>query len=235
METEIPLSSIGNTEPDFPETIFLKLPLQMGRSTKVLISLKRQAETHFQNLYKEDGVGCEEVTSDFLSHIPFLVSREDNSTLMKPFTEEEICNVIWSMEPDKAPGPDGFSIHFYRTCWEIIKTDLLRMIKAFQQKSKVGGSTNSTFLALIPKEVNLGSFDRFRPISLCNASYKIISKLMENRIKPLLGKLISPIQSGFVKGRHILGQCNSGARSHAFQSSMTGARDAHKARHGKCI
>ena len=68
----------------------------------------------------------------------------------------------------------------------------------------MGGCTNSTFLSLIPKEVNPSSFDRFRPISLCNASYKIFSKLLANRLKTLLGKSISPLQGGFVKGRHIL-------------------------------
>jgi hypothetical protein len=132
------------------------------------------------------------------------VSKEDNETLMKPFTEEEINNAIWSMELDKSPGPDDFSINFYRNCWEIIKIDLIRMIKAFQQKDKVGGSVKSTFLALIPKEANPGSFDRFRPISLCNTSYKILSKLMEKGIKTLLGKLISHAQCSFVKGRYIL-------------------------------
>ena len=95
------------------------------------------------------------------------------------------------MNSDKAPGPDGFSIHFYRICWDIIKTDLIRMIKGFLKKAKMGGSTNSTFLTLIPKETNPSSFDRFRPISLCNASYKIIAKLLANIIKPLLSKLIS--------------------------------------------
>ena len=108
------------------------------------------------------------------------------------------------MDPDKAPGPDGFTIHFYRICWNIIKPDLIRMIKGFLQKEKLGGNTNSNFLSLIPKETNPGSFDRFRPISLCNASYKIIAKLLANRIKPLLGKLISDSQGGFIKGRHIL-------------------------------
>ena len=78
------------------------------------------------------------------------------------------------------------------------------MLKAFHLKAKVGGCTNSTSLALIPKEVNPSSFDRIKPISLCNASYKIFSKLLANRIKPSLGKLISPLQGGFVKGRHIL-------------------------------
>ena len=78
------------------------------------------------------------------------------------------------------------------------------MEKVFQKKAKVGGSTKSTFLALIPKEVNLTTFDRFRSISLCNVSYKILAKLLANRIKPLLSKLISPNQGGFVAGRHIL-------------------------------
>ena len=101
--------------------------------------------------------------------------------------EEEIIYVIWSMESDKSPGPDGFSFQFYRVCWTAIKIYLLRMIKAFQLKAKIGGCTNSTFLALITKEVNPTAFERFRPISLCNASYKILSELLANRIKPFLG------------------------------------------------
>ena len=108
------------------------------------------------------------------------------------------------MEPEKALGPDGFSFHFYRACWHIIKTDLICMVSSFQKKVKVGGCTNSTFLVLIPKEANPSSFDRFKPISLCNASYKSIAKLLANRFKPLLGKLISPLQGGFVKGRHLV-------------------------------
>ena len=68
------------------------------------------------------------------------------------------------------------------------------MVTSFQNKAKVGGCTNSTFLALIPKEANPSTFDRFRPISLCNASYKILAKLLANRFKLLLGKLISPLQ-----------------------------------------
>ena len=78
------------------------------------------------------------------------------------------------------------------------------MVTASQRKVKVGGCTNSTFLSLIPKQVNTSSFDRFCPISLCNASYKILAKLLANRFKLLLGKFISPLQGGFVKGRHLV-------------------------------
>eukprot|EP00253_Pinus_taeda_P010538 PITA_10538 len=162
--------------------------------------IKEAAVNHFQNLLSAGKDGSEEDMEEFLINIPQLVSLEDNESLIRPASEEEIINIAWSMEPDKSPGPDGFSIHFSRIFWEIIKTDLMRMVQGFMRKAIVGGGINSTFLALIPKENNPGTFDRYRPISLCNSSYKILAKLMENRIKPLLQKLITPAQGGFVKG-----------------------------------
>ena len=100
--------------------------------------------------------------------------------------KKEIVDVISAMEPDKSPGSDGFSIHFYRFCWNVIKSYLFHMISAFHKKAKVGGCTNSTFLAIILKEVNPTTFDRFPPISICNASYKLLAKLLGNKLKPLL-------------------------------------------------
>jgi hypothetical protein len=107
------------------------------------------------------------------------------------------------MEPDKAPGPDGFTARFIKVCWKIIKNDLHIMIQKSQSCSKIGGSTNSAFLALIPKEKGATSFDRFRPISLCNIGYKIITKIMANQIKNILPSIIPENQGGFIKGRNI--------------------------------
>ena len=77
------------------------------------------------------------------------------------------------------------------------------MVLKSQSYAKIGGSTNSAFLALIPKEKGATSFDRFRPISLCNIGYKIITKVITNRIKEVLPAIILENQGGFVKGRHI--------------------------------
>ena len=87
------------------------------------------------------------MTADFLTNVLSIVSSEGNTALMNPFSEKEILDVIWAMEPDKSPGPNGFSFHFYRVCQKIIKTNLIHMVTAFQNKAKVGGCTNSTFLA----------------------------------------------------------------------------------------
>ena len=99
----------------------------MCKGTK---QIKEAASSHFQELLSAEGDECDEDISDFLAHIPILVNTEDNNTLLKPFSEEEISKIVWSMEPDKARGPNGFSIHFYRLCWDIIKTNLFRMVKA---------------------------------------------------------------------------------------------------------
>jgi hypothetical protein len=126
-----------------------------------------------------------------LEHIPQNITAKDNELLTKEISEEEILQAIRSLEQDKAPGPDGFSIRFYKHFWGLIKHDLRRMLNYTLQKKKVGGATNSTFLALIPKETNPSNFSRFQPISLCNSSYKILTKIISSRLKPLLSKLVS--------------------------------------------
>ena len=77
------------------------------------------------------------------------------------------------------------------------------MVCKSQRCGKIGGSTNSAFLALIPKEKGTTSFDRFRPMSLCNIRYKIITKIMATRLKHILPFIIPENQGGFVKGRKI--------------------------------
>jgi len=136
--------------------------------------------------------------------IPQCVQDSNNSMLTAPISMNELKNALDSMEPDKAPGPDGFPVRFYLSCWAIIKNDLLRMVRKSQSCAKIGGGINSAFLALIPKEKGAADFSRFRPISLCNSSYKLITKIIANRLKKILPAIIPENQGGFIKGRKIL-------------------------------
>ena len=77
------------------------------------------------------------------------------------------------------------------------------MVIKSQTCNKIGGSTNSAFLVLIPKEKGATSFNRFRHISLCNIGYKFITKVISNRIKEVLPAIIPENQGVFIKGRHI--------------------------------
>ena len=77
------------------------------------------------------------------------------------------------------------------------------MVLKAQQCEIIGGSTNFAFMALIPKEKDVVTFDRYQPISLCNIGYKIITKLMENKLKTIMPHIIPKNQGGFIKGRRI--------------------------------
>ena len=92
--------------------------------------------------------------------IPALISPEERLRLESPISEEEVKKAIWSLHSDKAPGPDGFPTCFYRTFWSLIKKYLMHLI-SWMEKGNMGGATNSTFLALIPKEPNPTSIKKF--------------------------------------------------------------------------
>mgnify|MGYP000862446350 CR=1 FL=1 len=103
----------------------------------------------------------------------------------------------------KDPGPDGFQAHFLQHYWDVcgkeVTSAVLRIVKGVDSAESI----NESVLVLIPKVENPTLLSQFRPISLCNVVYKIISKMITNRLKKILPELISPTQSGFVLGRLI--------------------------------
>ena len=103
----------------------------------------------------------------------------------------------------KAPGPDGFSAIFFQNLWEICKKDLMSLVADCFRRGRVHSDVNNTLISLIPKIPNPTSLTQFIPISLCNTSYKIISKILVQRLRGLLPELVSPNQVAFIPGRQI--------------------------------
>lgn len=167
--------------------------------------IKRAASQRFKDLYKERLTLNLDSFERMLEPIPPLLNPEDNEQLCRLISEEEVWDIIEKMNPDKSPGPVGFSAHFYQKCWGIIRKDLVIMLQYIQKIANIGGSTNSTFFTLIPKDSNPSSFNRFMPISLCNVSYILFSKILAKRLKPYIPSLISPSQGGFVEKRQMVG------------------------------
>ena len=120
------------------------------------------------------------------------------------FTEKEIWEAIKELPPDKAPGPDGFSLRFFQTCWPVIKGDLmLAILHLTKHDSRSFRSLNSAYVTLLPKKIGAVDIKDFRPISLLHSVAKIFSKALSLRLAPKLQGLVAANQSAFIRGRTI--------------------------------
>ncbi|WVZ78922.1 LOW QUALITY PROTEIN: hypothetical protein U9M48_026563 [Paspalum notatum var. saurae] len=128
----------------------------------------------------------------------------DLSALDAPITEEEVWLTIKDLPSDRAPGPDGYTGRFYKSCWQIIKTDFMAAIITLQQgDARKLWLLNSAYLTLIPKKEEALLPTDFRPISLVHSFAKLDTKILANRLAPLLKDLVASNQSAFVRGRCI--------------------------------
>ncbi|KAK2658152.1 hypothetical protein Ddye_004685 [Dipteronia dyeriana] len=123
--------------------------------------------------------------------------------LNKPVSEEEVRLGLFGTGGLKAPGPDGFPTIFFQNQWSVYKNELVkRVVESF----KIGTfpiKLNQILIALIPKIHSPLDMSRSKPISLCNTTYKIISKVIVQRLWSLMPNLISPNQIAFVPRRQI--------------------------------
>eukprot|EP00253_Pinus_taeda_P013002 PITA_13002 len=127
-----------------------------------------------------------------------------NDTIFQPVTEDELHKVLKAFSKDKCPGPDGWSIEFFLCFFELLKHDLLQMIEESRTTGHIHSHISLTLIALIPKKPDAETFSDYRPISLCNISFKIISKIIAERIKGILAIHLTSDQHAFLKGRNIM-------------------------------
>ena len=114
---------------------------------------------------------------------------------------------LFKLNPNKSPGPDGLTSRFYSAAWHTVGKEVTGAILKFFEQSHMPTATNSTILTLLPKFSEATEIKDYRPISCCNTLYKVVSKLMVAKLKPLLPSIILPNQSAFIKCRELLENC----------------------------
>lgn len=162
--------------------------------------LEHLASDFYSNLFKaQDQLDPELV----LQHVAPKLTDDMNKDLIKPFTADEVDRALASMKPNKSPGIDGFTAGFFQKHWRSIGPGVTRPLLDFLNGGDLPECINQTILVLTPKVKNPQELKQFRPISLCNVIYKLCSKVIANRLRPLLNDIISEEQSAFVPGRLI--------------------------------
>ncbi|GJU31529.1 RNA-directed DNA polymerase, eukaryota [Tanacetum coccineum] len=171
-----------------------------GRWIEDSISVKSEFYSHFANRFDKPPSYRLNLDTDF----PNKLTIEQQSDLETNITREEIKKAVWGCGVDKSPGPDGFTFGFYRRYWSFMESDVVDAVLHFFHFGKFPKGSNSSFIALIPKTHDAKMMKDYCHITLIGSLYKIIAKVMANRMVVILGDIVNDVQSAFVANRQIL-------------------------------
>ena len=186
-----------------------------GRRARNKLSVMESSEGN--TLYEEDQIASEiaryfsniftsagfDGTTTVAQALNPCISEAMNASLTSLPTAGEIKRALFSIHPDKAPGPDGFSACFFQSNWQAVCPAIVSEVRSFFATGIMPTGINATHVRLIPKTHTAKTVAEFRPIALCNVYYKVISKILSLRLRPILGDIISESQSAFLPGRAI--------------------------------
>ncbi|XP_019171492.1 PREDICTED: uncharacterized protein LOC109167042 [Ipomoea nil] len=142
-------------------------------------------------------------SGDFFGNIASRVTQVQNELLLRPFDASEVKSALFSMFPNKAPGPDGMNPGFYQHFWDVVGGDVSAYIVDCLNNRSFPARLNDTNIILIPKKKTPEMVSDYRPIALSNVVYRIMAKVITARMKPLMGGIISDTQSAFISDRLI--------------------------------
>ncbi|KAL5567823.1 hypothetical protein UlMin_024398 [Ulmus minor] len=164
--------------------------------------MARIAVNYFQTLFASSSPSISNLAR-VLDTVEPRVTQDINAQLEKPFIPADVKTAIFQMAPSKSPGADGMSALFYHNYWHVVGDEVATACLGVLNEGMSLASTNETLISLIPKVKNPIRITDYRPISLCNVIYKIISKMLSNRLRLVMNNVISEEQSAFIPGRLI--------------------------------
>lgn len=161
--------------------------------------------SHFSSILAPEFLSVLTVSVAWFQNLSeFRCSSSHQELMLTIPTAAEITRVMFKMNPNKAPGPDGLSSGFYKAAWDIIGSEVLGAIGQFFISSFLPSSTNAIILALVPKMPGASMISHYRLVSCCNTLYKVISRILVSKLKHILPSLILPNQTAFVNDRLLI-------------------------------
>ena len=172
----------------------------MGEWVHEESAVKEIVRSRFNSIYTSSFVSSSWAAPD-ISQWQASLTNEERESIGGIASEEEIKTAFWSLKAFKAPRPDGPHAGFFHRFWLIVGNSVVDVVKKAFTERVVPEYLNRTLITLIPKTQSPETLNNYRPISLCNTVYKIITKIIVARLRPYLDKLVSPLQTAFVPGR----------------------------------
>ena len=174
-----------------------------GEVTNNREEIKKEFQEFYKNLYTEEGLGTEEKQDQYLKYVR-KIEEEEKEKMENPFTENEIATAIKELNKGKSPGPDGLTIEFYQAYQGQLVPILKKVVDQAVERGNLPKEMNLSYITLLPKDLaNRTEVSKYRPVSLLNADYKIISKILTGRQQPVMHKLVHEDQQCAIKGRKI--------------------------------
>ena len=198
---------------NYEKKLIREVKLENDEVISNFVQVNKEIENFYSKMYTSKITGNN--TSDVSEHnnnihkfieglnIPQL-NVEEQESLEKDLTFEELKDALTSFADNKSPGEDGFTKEFYEAFFDLLWKDLLNSYNDAFNKGSLSVSQKRGTITLIPKgDENLSDLKNWRPISLLNIDYKILSEVLAKRMEQHLPKLIHSDQTGFVNGRYI--------------------------------
>lgn len=133
--------------------------------------------------------------------VPRMLTRDVKDNLDEPLTMQELDVALNSVANDKTPGPDGLSVNFYKKFWPKLRNILFQVYTLGLEDERLHPTAYDGNISLLPKKGrNMLRVKNWRPLTLLNNDYKILSKALSNRLQSVLDYIIDEEQTGFVKG-----------------------------------
>ncbi|MEW8548721.1 MAG: reverse transcriptase family protein, partial [Candidatus Thiodiazotropha sp.] len=184
------------------DKIWTKIKCRDGTYKSDINTILNEQRFFYKTLFTSEGTN-EKEASALLNNVDESLSTDERELCDKEITEQEICNAIKLLKTNKSPGDDGIVAEFYKEYWYLIHKDFTKVLRYIFESNTLAPSQYNAMLTLLYKKGEREDIKNWRPISLLNVDYKIITKILAERIKQVLPSIIHSDQKGFVRGRNI--------------------------------
>ena len=173
-----------------------------GDSLNTSEEILSEARQFYSELYTNDP--CDNNTQDvFIDNIDSYLPENDIALCNTPLTLDDLKKSLFKMDNNKSPGSDGLTAEFYRSFFNRLGPILLKIVNTIHDTGELPNTMSQGIISLVPKKGDTSLLKNWRPISLLNIDYKIITKALAKKMSKVIGNIVSPDQTCSVPGRDI--------------------------------